>query len=140
MRSRSDHLHVANAKVRGLTYVAGEPLAGGEALLVFGGQPVEKPDGLTLLSIPTGSEQVLFNRKTRQKYRHEIVAESIRILAWAASSFDHGHHHFPTIVSIHKADHHTASITMLIRSPCGGSYAMQLWLSGNKFRLVRAKE
>lgn len=42
--------------VRALTYVSGEPVAGGEALLVFGGQPVEKPDILTLLPLPTGEQ------------------------------------------------------------------------------------
>lgn len=37
--------------VRALSFIAGQPLPSGEALLAFGGQPADKPDALTLLPV-----------------------------------------------------------------------------------------
>lgn len=40
--------------LRALSFVSGQPLPSGEALLAFGGQPTDKPDTLTLLPVTPG--------------------------------------------------------------------------------------
>lgn len=37
--------------LRALSFLSGQALPGGEALLAFGGQPADKPDALTLLPV-----------------------------------------------------------------------------------------
>ena len=48
---RMTHAGVDAEPVRALSFIAGQPLPSGEALLAFGGQPAEKPDALTLLPV-----------------------------------------------------------------------------------------
>jgi hypothetical protein len=48
---RMTHAGADAEPVRALSFLAGQPLPSGEALLAFGGQPADKPDALTLLPV-----------------------------------------------------------------------------------------